>query len=434
MKKLHKMFWPVGAIGALLSCIAALWAVYSYRAGHRHADVIEQSDATDSGVAESAGDPTAESGKYLVDAGNCISCHTRAGAAAFSGGVPFETPFGRIYSTNITPDLATGIGKWSFSDLVRAMHEGVAVGGHRLFPAFPYPSFTRIIDQDVRAIYAYLRTLKPIRYAPPSNDFLLTQRWSLISWNALFFKERRFISDAARSAEWNRGAYLVEGLGHCDACHTPRNFFMAEIAGRAYEGGLIDDTVSPGKTRQWSAVNLSSARNGLAAWSVEDLAKYLQTGFSPRAGTFGPMNSVIVNSLSKLRREDVRAMAVYLKSIPAQEYRGESVSQDQTKEGERIYKDHCEKCHSPSGRGGMFSAPPLVGSPVVLANSPASLINIILYGPEIPKGVSSGSWETMKPFNDLLDDSQVSAVSNYVRGSWGHRASPVSAGQVAQQR
>ena len=181
----------VAAIGVLLSCIAALWAVYTYRAGHRRTDIIEHSDATDSGVAESAGGPTAESGKYLVEAGNCVSCRTRAGAAAFSGGVPFETPFGRIYSTNIIPDLATGIGKWSLSDLVRAMHEGVAVGGRRLFPAFPYPSFTKVSDQDVRAIYAHLRTLKPIRYAPPSNDFLLTQRWSLISpWRIFILQQR----------------------------------------------------------------------------------------------------------------------------------------------------------------------------------------------------------------------------------------------------
>lgn len=229
-----------------------------------------------------------ERGKYLTDAGNCISCHTQTGAVAFSGGVPFETPFGTIYSSNITPDPATGIGAWTADDLRRAMHEGIAAGGYRLFPAFPYTSFTKVTDADVDAIYQYLRTVKAARYTPPSNDFAFTQRWGMMFWNSMFFSEGRFSPDAARSAEWNRGAYLVEGLGHCGACHTPRNLFMAETSGKAYAGGTIRDKVAQGKIRRWSAVNLTPAKNGLAAWSVNDLAKYLQTGFSPRAGTLGP--------------------------------------------------------------------------------------------------------------------------------------------------
>jgi alcohol dehydrogenase (quinone), cytochrome c subunit len=373
-------------------------------------------------------------GRYLADAGDCVSCHTQPGAMPFTGGVRFETPFGTLYSSNITPDPATGIGTWKADDLRRAMHEGIAAGGYRLFPAFPYTSFTKTSDADIDAIYAYLRTLKAVRYTPPSGKLVFTQRWAMAPWNALFFTEGRFSPDTGQSAEWNRGAYLVQGLGHCSACHTPRNLFMAEAAGNAYAGGLLRDRVAEGKIRRWSAVNLTSARNGLSAWSVNDLAKYLQTGFSARGGAFGPMNEVIVDSLKKLTAEDVRAMAAYLKSLPAQEYRGDGVTPQQANAGEAIYRDRCEKCHSASGRGGMFSGPPLAGSAVVQAEDPASLINIIIYGPETPKEVTFGAWETMQPYAEVLNDSQVAAVSNYVRGSWGNRAAAVKAADVAQQR
>lgn len=373
-------------------------------------------------------------GKYLADAGNCFSCHTRKDKAPFAGGVPFETPFGTVYSTNITPDTETGIGKWRGNDLRRAMHEGIAADGRRLFPAFPYTSYTKVTDADVAAIYAYLRTLRPVRYTPPSNGFLLRQRWALRIWNAMFFEEGRFVPNAENSAEWNRGAYLVEGLGHCGACHTPRNAFMAERPESAHEGGVILGEVAPGRLRPWSAVNLTSAKQGLASWSVNDLTKYLHTGFSPRAGTFGPMNEVIVNSLMKLSSEDVRAMAIYLKSLPAREYNGVTVSLEQARAGEAIYQERCEKCHAASGRGGIFSGPPLAGSAIVQAQNPASLINSILHGTETPQQVSFGAWETMPSYADVLEDPEVAAVSNYVRGSWGNRALPVSRDDVARQR
>lgn len=375
-----------------------------------------------------------ESGRYLVAAGNCFSCHTRAGGEPFSGGVPFETPFGTIYSTNITPDPDTGIGLWSRKDLGEAMHEGIAPDGSRLFPAFPYTSFTRVTNDDIAAIFAYLRTLKPVRYRAPDNSFLLRARWGLVLWNGLFFNRRGFIPSLGQTPEWNRGAYLVEGLGHCGACHSPRNIFMAERADRAYEGGILQDNVAEGVQRRWSAVNLTSAKSGLASWSVNDLTRYLQTGFSLRAGTFGPMNEVIVNSLKNLKPEDVRAMAVYLKSIPAREYSGDGVPLEQVAAGAWIYKQRCEKCHSESGRGGVFSGPPLAGSAIAQAEDPASLLNIIVYGPGKPKGVSLGAWESMPAYGDVLEDDQIVAVSNYVRGSWGNRAPAVSLRDVARQR
>ena len=283
-------------------------------------------------------------------------------------------------------------------------------------------------------IYAYLRTLPPVKYTPPSNGIMFSMRWPLMIWNGLFFTPGRYSPDPKQSAEWNRGAYLVEGLGHCSACHTPRNTFMAEDAKRAYAGGVINSEVAKDKTRRWSAVNLTSSKNGLGSWSVNDISKYLQTGFSSRAGSFGPMNEVIVNSMKKLRPDDIKAMAVYLKSLPPHDYAGPTVTADQVKEGAALYKERCEKCHSASGRGGLFTGPPVAGSAIVQAEDPASLINVILYGPATVKEVATGAWETMPSYGDVLNDKQLAAVANFVRGSWDNKAPAVTEKDVAQQR
>ncbi len=379
-------------------------------------------------------DSTIQQGKYLAAAGDCASCHTRPGGAAFSGGVPVITKLGTIYSSNITPDDQTGIGAWSLDDFRTAMHDGIAPGGRHLFPAFPYTSFTRVSDADVAAIYAYLRTLQPVRYAPPADSLLFRQRWAMAFWNPLFFKSGRFEPDPRQSGQWNRGAYLVEGLGHCDACHSPRNFFMAEQTSRAYSGGTFDEQVPGGQTRRWSAVNLTSSRTGLAAWSVDNLAGYLKTGFSLRAGVFGPMNDVVDRSLRNLSDDDVHAMAVYLKSLPPQRSGEAAPPKAAVTAGARLYSDNCEECHMSSGRGGLFSAPPLSASAVVQAGDPASLINIILYGPDQPQDIKLGGWETMKPYRNDLSDAEIAAVSNYVRGSWSNRGGTVTPADVARQR
>jgi mono/diheme cytochrome c family protein len=378
--------------------------------------------------------PTPEQGRYLAAAGNCVSCHTRPGGAPFAGGLPFTTPLGTIYSTNITPDTQTGIGSWSAADLRLAMQRGVARTGSHLFPAFPYPSFTKISDADIFAIYAYLRTVPAVRYRPPDNGFAFAMRWPMVLWNALFFKPGRFGINLSKSAEWNRGAYLVAGLGHCGSCHTPRNLWLAEQADSAYQGGVLQSAVSQRQERRWSAVDLTSSPRGLGPWSVAELTQYLHTGVSARAGSFGPMNDVIVHSLKFLAPEDVHAIAAYLKSLPARAYADDAVSARQVSEGAPVYKARCEKCHGRSGRGGLFSGPPLAGSAVVQAEDPASLINVILYGPVIPKEISFGEWETMPAYASILNDAQIQAVGNYLRGSWGNRAGAVSSKSVAAQR
>lgn len=384
-------------------------------------------------------DPLLERGRYVALASNCASCHTRPGGAAYAGGVKFETPVGTIYSSNITASVEAGIGKWTADDLRRALHEGVAANGARLFPAFPYTSFTQMTDADVDALYAYLRTVAADEYQPPANDFVFKLRWGMAVWNALFFEPARFKPDPKQTPEWNRGAYLVGALGHCGACHTPRSRFMAEESDKAYQGSNLREYVTADKVRDWAAVNLTSSADGLKTWSVDDLTKYLHTGFSLRGGVWGPMNEVVGNSTSKLTPEDARAMATYIKSLPLKSLPegGEMptpVSAEQAALGKAIYDARCEKCHGASGRGGMFSGPPLSGNPTVQSADPDSLINAILYGATPAEGINLGAWETMKPYADVLSDTDIANVANYVRGSWGNAAPPVDAARVAKQR
>lgn len=386
-------------------------------------------------------DPLVEKGKYLALAGNCVSCHTRPDGEPYAGGLAMKTPYaflGDIHSTNITPDPETGIGTWTEEQFIRAMQTGVAADGSHLLPAFPYTSFTKVTDDDLKAIYAFLKTLPPVKYTPPSNGPVFAL-WGLGApfWNALFFKEGRFKADPAQSDEWNRGAYLVEGLGHCSACHTPRNIFMAEKAGENLSGGALPDMVAEGKYREWSGVNLTSAKSGLGPWPVEQIAKYLKTGHSLKAGIFGPMNEVIVNSLQHLSTEDTKAMAVYLKSLPPMnESPAQTLTDEQKAAGEALYKTHCEECHLTSGRGAFLKAPPIAGSAVAQAKNPASLINAILYGAKVGKGGPTpfGAWEDMKSFADKMTDQEIATLANYVRSTWDNLGGPVSAADVAKQR
>ena len=378
-----------------------------------------------------------EQGRYLTVAGNCKHCHTVPGGAPYAGGVEFVTDFGTVYSTNITPDREAGIGAWTDDDFVRAMHEGLRPDGTKLYPAFPYPSFTKVTSEDLKAIFAFLKTVPPASELPPENDmsFPFNLRGLMGLWNALFFEPGRYMPDETRSAEWNRGAYLVEGLGHCGSCHTPRNFLGARDDNQGLSGGTYNDEVEPGKFRPWSAVNLTSAPDGLAAWTEEDINQYLKTGHSAVAGTFGPMNAVIVESTSQLTAADVKAMAVYLKGLPpierAQQH---EMSADDFRAGELIYTIHCGTCHLPTGLGDPSIGPALAGSSVVQAEDPASLINSILYGAVVPAPAPPHAWETMEAFGDKLDDDEVALLSTYMRSNWGNRGGPVSEADVERQR
>jgi mono/diheme cytochrome c family protein len=381
-----------------------------------------------------------EQGRYLVQAANCVSCHTAKDATPFAGGKAFETPYhflGNIYSSNITPDRETGIGTWSDDDFIRAMRYGIAPGGKHLFPAFPYPSFTKLAAADLKAIHAYLRTIRAVHAATPENSFWFRQRWVMALWNALFLKAGELAPDRGESEAWNRGHYLVEALGHCGACHTPRNPLLAERTAAFLTGGLEIDGVEPGKNRAWSAPNLTSAESGLAKWSVEDLQKYLKSGSSRRAGAFGPMNEVIGNSLQYLTDSDVSAIASYLKSIPASsESPLQTLSTAQRSAGQALYDKHCEECHLSTGRGGFRKAPAVASSAIVQASDAASLVNVIVYGAKPPGELPSAfdAWEDMPGFKGKMTDSEVAQLVNFLRINWGNRGGRVSTTSVAAQR
>ncbi len=379
-----------------------------------------------------------EKGKYLTQAGNCHSCHTRPGGEPFAGGLSFTTDFGVIYSTNITPDPETGIGDWSEDDLVRAMHEGVSADGDNLYPVFPYPSYTKVSEEDIKAIYAYLRTLEPVSYTAPENelDFPYDQRWLMGIWNMLFFEEGRYQEHPELSAEANRGGYLTQGLGHCGSCHTPRGSLGGPENDLALSGGTYLDVVEEGKIRPWSAVNLTPGPGGLEKWSADDIAAYLKLGHNKHAATFGPMNEVILNSTQYLTDADAKAIGEYLKSLPALgDNEAVEVDEDTMSEGSVIYDTRCGTCHLPTGLGSERTGTPLVGSTVVLSADPASLINSILYGAHAPKELPvPEEWSSMKAFGNLLDDEEIAILATFIRNSWGNKASPVTEEEVLRQR
>jgi mono/diheme cytochrome c family protein len=264
--------------------------------------------------AGSAGDATAEDiarGKALTEAGGCAGCHTVDPAKPFAGGKRIDTSFGGIYSPNLTPDRDTGLGTWSDDEFYRALRFGVARDGSRYYPAFPYPNFTKLTRQDIVAIKAYLATLTPLRNEPraPELRWPLSNRVVMRGWNWLFFEPGILMPDQQRSAEWNRGRYLAEGVGRCGACHTPKNIFGAEKRDQAYGGGRVAGTLAP---------RLDGAeRSGLTSWSVEDIAEYLQSGRNGRSRAGELMSEVVVNSTSKMSNADIRAIAAYLKDLPA---------------------------------------------------------------------------------------------------------------------
>lgn len=382
-----------------------------------------------------------KSGQYLANAGNCISCHTSENGKPFAGGLAFETEFGTIYSTNITSDPEFGIGQWSLDEFEAAVRHGERPNGENLYPVFPYTSYTMISDQDVAAIYAFLKTIEPVKYTHPENDlsFPYNQRWAVGLWKSLYFDEERFEPQPEQSQQWNRGAYLVEGLGHCGMCHSPRNFMGATDPDLAMTGGTYMTRVE-GKLSTWSAPNLTSADNGLAMWPQEDITDYLKLGFSHRASVFGPMNKVVLNSTRHMSVEDVTAMAVYLKSLPADSQDTSPPAEDDTiRAGSIQYDIHCGTCHLPTGQGSPTTGPTLIGSPVVLDTDPASLINITLFGAQTPKTPPSDEWRLrrwkhMNAFAAKLNDKQVADLLSFIRSKWGHKAGAVSTEQVAAQR
>jgi mono/diheme cytochrome c family protein len=367
-------------------------------------------------------------GQYLVRAGDCMSCHLRENGEPFAGGLGLNTPFGVIYSSNITSDTQTGIGSWTSDQFYRAMHDGKGAHGEDLYPAFPYPWFRLTTREDDDAIFAYLKTTPPVNYTPPQNKLpFYLFRSAVGGWNVFFFNTEDFRADSTESAEWNRGAYLVNGLGHCGACHTPKGALGGDKSKQQFHGGDLDNWIAPDLT--------SNARTGLGAWSTEDIAEYLKTGRNARAGAGGPMADVITYSTSLLNDTDRRAIAVYLKSQTASpDKSSSSPDADAMKRGAEIYSDACSSCHFEDGVGQPQYFPPLGKNAMLQQANPIAVEHLILAGTRIGTSPTRPSPLSMPSFAWKLDDQEVADVATYIRNSWGNKAEPVSASEVAKAR
>ena len=386
-------------------------------------------------------------GEYLVRVGGCITCHTADPARPFAGGRPIATPFGDIHAPNITSDRATGIGAWTDAQFIRAMREGIGANGERLYPAFPYTSYTRLTDGDLIAMRAYLSTVPPVRASTPRNtlSFPFDQRWLMSLWNLVEFTPGRFVPDPAKSAEWNRGAYLVEGLAHCGECHTPRNWL----------GALTDDARLSGATiAGWRAGNLTPERvAGIGAWRDDELLRLLSSGAAPgRAYASGPMAEVVSASTQYLTPADARAIVVYLRSakpIAVKDARvptsfGSPARVDVTAldepgkaaaaaNGAQLYAAACASCHGMTGEGSA-AFPSLVHDRVTGALGTMTTSNLVLV---ILHGVNRDTREAhalMPAFGAEFTDGQIAELGNYVTRQFGDARAKTDATSVARLR
>jgi mono/diheme cytochrome c family protein len=388
------------------------------------------------GVARAASDhqefPTIERGRYLAVVGDCAACHTTPSSGhLFSGGRAIETPFGKILAPNITPDRETGIGAWTDDEFVSSLLNGTGRGGEHLYPVMPYTYFARMTRDDALAILAYLRTVPPVHNPVVSNQlpFPFDIRAGMRVWNMLFFQPGTFQPRADKTAEWNRGAYLVQGPMHCGMCHTPKNLLGGDETVQAMQGYSLQG---------WFAPNITNDRyRGLGSWSVEQIVAYLKTGHNDTTAASGPMAEEVSNSSSQMTDADLRAVATYLKDRPdsgAAKPAAIAATDPVMKLGGAIYTDECQACHAAKGEGVTGLVPTLAGSASVQSEQPTSLLQVLLRGTRSVGTQGAPTASAMPPFGWLLTDEQVAAVATYVRNAWGNAAPPVTAGEVSGAR
>ena len=369
-------------------------------------------------------------GRYQTILGDCQGCHTAPGGQPFAGGLVLETPFGNMTVPNITQDRATGIGSWSESDFRRAVREGIAKDGTRLYPAMPYPAYTKMSDADLASLWAYMKTVAPVHHAVEADHlrFPFNIRALMAGWDWLYFKPERFAPTAGKSAEWNRGAYLVNGPGHCGACHTAKNLLGADgsvaLTGASLQG--------------WFAPEITGAEpRGVGGWSANDIVTYLKSGWNSHAVASGPMADVVERSTSQMSDGDLEAVAVYLKDQPAAQEQPPAVvaaNDPAMAAGKILYQNNCTACHGEGGKGETLMFPPLAGNPVLLQSSPENLIRVVLAGAQAVSTPAAPTAPSMPSFAWKLNDAQLADLVTYVRNSWGNQAPPVSADTVAKIR
>lgn len=368
-------------------------------------------------------------GRYQAILGDCEGCHTAPDGKPFAGGMVLETPFGKMGVPNITSDRKTGIGTWSEADFRRAMREGVTPGGKRLYPAMPYPNYARMSDADLSALWRYLKAVAPVHNAVQVNRlrFPFNIRALMAGWDWLYLKQQGFAPTAGKSAEWNRGAYLVTGPGHCGVCHTPKSLLGADRA----------VLLSGASLQGWFAPEIAGATpQGLGGWSAGDVVAYLKTGWNSHATASGPMADVVERSTSQMNDRDLQAIAVYLKDQQGAQTQSISVAANDAgmTAGAALYRGNCVACHGWDGKGEKLIFPPLAGNAVLMQPSAESLIRVVLAGAQAVTTKAAPTEPSMPSFAWKLNDQQVADLLTYVRNNWGNRAGPVSTNDVAKVR
>jgi mono/diheme cytochrome c family protein len=358
----------------------------------------------------------AAQGQYVATEADCMSCHTAPGGQPYAGGYPLKSPLGTLYGPNITPDPDTGIGSWSKADFIKALRQGIGKDGSYLYPAMPYEDYTKMTDADMDALWAYMRSVRPVKNTPPKNTlpFPFNVRSGLALWQAVYFKPGPFVPDNGKPEQWNRGAYLVQVMGHCSQCHTPRNLAQALETKHNLAGAQIEG---------WYAPDISNDPGSqLNSWSVQQLAKFLKTGAQGNAKAVGPMQEAVHDSLRLLTDADISAIAVYLKDQPRTDPVTAAKPQwagDRVVAGQTVYQNNCVSCHQSNGKGIAGSVPALAGDGAVTAKQPDNVIMALLEGFK-----PQGTWGAMGSFANTLSDDQIADVTNYVRTAWGNDASP----------
>jgi mono/diheme cytochrome c family protein len=385
-------------------------------------------------------------GAYLAKVGDCAACHSAPKGKPFAGGLPMTTPMGKIYTTNITPDRDTGIGEWTQADFDKALRRGISKDGHNLYPAMPYPSYAKVQDGDVAALYAYfMRGVAPVHQSNRASDiaFPLNMRWPLTFWNMVFLDKTVYRDKDDKDIAWNRGAYLIQGLGHCGSCHTPRGIAFQEKAQDESNGAWL----TGGPLDGWFAANLTGEKNvGLGRWSDAELTAFLKTGANAHASAFGSMTDVINNSTQAMNDLDLATMSTYLKSLPAAGGTNASayaynpktsmalLAHPAADAGAKVYTAYCMHCHAVDGKAFAPLLAPLAGNPNVLEKDPSSLINVTLNGTRdlVIGGIPAPY--PMPQYAKVLNDQQIADVLTFIRAGWNNGAPAVAPGDVAKLR
>ena len=410
---MKRILWTMSSVLAALGIAAALLISLNLR-GEEPLPVGETLQSTPELI---------QRGEYLARVGNCMACHTTQGGAPYAGGRGIDTPFGVVHSSNLTSDKNQGLGNWTSAEFWRALHHGRSKDGRLLYPAFPYPNYTEVTREDSDAMFAYLQTVPA---APEANRahalrFPYNTQAALGVWRALFFAPGQPVQAASQTPEWNRGAYLVNGLGHCTACHTPRNALGATADAKAFTGGLIP-------VQNWYAPALNAAAEaGVKHWPVDDVVALLKTGVAPHGSVLGPMAEVVFRSTQYLTDADARAMAVYLQALPqqpgsAQADAAPAPSASVMARGGKVYEQQCAQCHGNQGQGEAGAFPALAGNRAVVLADPTNVLRVVLQGGYLPATAGNPRPHGMPPFQQTLADEEVAAVATFVRNSWGNQA------------